>query len=302
MGARTVRATCAPRVDRVQWRGMNEPALIAAAKSGDRAALEALLAAYAQRVYGFGMRMCSNHADAEDVAQETMIALARGIDTFAERASLSTWLYTVARSFCIKKRRKSKYAPAAVASLESDPGVAAAADAGGHGVTAPTPDAALAQKQAEAAIVAALGRLPPSYREVLLLRDVEGLTAPEAATVLGLTVAAVKTRLHRARAELRGLLGDALGAASPATPSCPDVMDLFSQHVEGEISAAACAAMEQHLAGCTRCQGVCDSLRSQLALCRTAGGAVPVPAKLQSAIKVALQQVLQQEITKTPQR
>ena len=135
--------------------------------------------------------------------------------------------------------------------------------------------------------------LDPMYREVLLLRDVEGLSAPEVAEVVGASVQAVKSRLHRARLLVRERVAPLLGVEAPAPPSgaCPDVLMMFSRHLEDEISAERCAEMERHLDGCARCRGACDSLRRTLALCRTAPSA-PVPASIQVSVKAALRNFL----------
>ena len=104
-----------------------------------------------------------------------------------------------------------------------------------------SPDEALARQQVEAALEQAIAALEPMYREVLLLRDVEGLTAPEVAEVLGVSVQAVKSRLHRARLSVRARVAPLLGIepGPPAPGGCPDVLTMFSQHLEDEISADA---------------------------------------------------------------
>jgi RNA polymerase sigma-70 factor (ECF subfamily) len=89
-----------------------ESALLAAARKGDRAALTKLLERHQQKVFGFGVKMCGDAEDAKDIAQDTLLTMARTVRDFRGDASLSTWLYTVARSFCIKKRRRTKGAPA----------------------------------------------------------------------------------------------------------------------------------------------------------------------------------------------
>jgi RNA polymerase sigma-70 factor (ECF subfamily) len=78
-----------------------------------------------------------------------------------------------------------------------------------------------------------------------------------------------------------------------ATPgTCPDVLTLFSQHLEDEISPEVCGEMERHLAGCSRCRGTCDSLKRTLALCHATGNATPVPPSVQASVKVALRDFL----------
>jgi RNA polymerase sigma-70 factor (ECF subfamily) len=99
---------------------VDDRALLEAAQAGDRAAFEAFVERHQARVLRFGLKMCRDAEDARDVAQETLLAAARGIAGFRKGSSPSTWLYTIARSFCIKRRRRSKFAPAAVVSLDGE--------------------------------------------------------------------------------------------------------------------------------------------------------------------------------------
>lgn len=264
--------------------------LLAAARAVDKQALEALLERHQAQVYRFGMKMCRDPEDAKDVLQDTLLAMARGVRDFRGASSLSTWLYTIARSFCIKKRRKSKFAPDEERSLETATGQTTnLADA------AEGPDEALAGKQVEQALERAIAGLDPMYREVLLLRDVEGLTAPEVAEVLGVTTQAVKSRLHRARLTVRERVAPLLGVTAevaPAPDTCPDVLTMFSQHLEGDVSSDLCAQMERHLEVCGRCRGACDTLKRTLALCRTSGTTVPVPPAVQASVRTALREFL----------
>ena len=264
-----------------------EQGLVESAKTGDRRALERLLARYQPHIYRFGMKMCGDPEDAKDVLQETMLAVARNVRDFRGGSSVTTWLYTIARSFCIKKRRRSKFAPQHEASLDSSDGQR---EARAVPDKARGPDEELAGRQIEAALAGAIGELAPMYREVLVLRDVEGLSAPEVAEVLGISVEAVKSRLHRARVSVRNHVAPLLGVGAQS-PKCPDVVTLLSKHMEGEISADVCAEMERHLASCPGCRGACDSLRSTLALCR--GTPEPkVPGAVQESVRMAVESFL----------
>ena len=84
---------------------------------GDDHAIEELLQRYQSKIYRYGMKMCRDPEDAKDVLQDTLLTMARSLRSFRGASSLSTWLYTIARSFCIKKLRKSKFAPAEELSL-----------------------------------------------------------------------------------------------------------------------------------------------------------------------------------------
>jgi RNA polymerase sigma-70 factor (ECF subfamily) len=272
--------------------GATDGELLSAARQGDAAALEALLVRYQPHLYRFGLRMCANEEDAGDVAQESLISMARSLRDFRGDASVSSWLYTIARNFCIKKRRRGKFAPAREESLDALEGDVAQ----GLADPAPSPEQIATSRELQHALTHAIDRLEPAQREVLVLRDVEGLSAPEVAKVLGTSVDAVKSRLHRARVAVRQALGPVLRGPSDdpqRDPTCPDVLMLFSQHLEGDIDPTVCARMEAHLARCGRCRGNCESLKRTLALCR----ALPtpeVPAAIAASIRAALQTFLKQ--------
>ncbi len=262
--------------------------LLASIRAGDDAALGSLLARHAPAIYRFGVKMCRDPEDAKDVLQDTLLAAARGIREFRGASSLSTWLYTVARSFCIKKRRSSKFAPTETVSLDDCDGAAEARAPGRP------PDEAASDWELSAMLEAAIRALDPASREVLVLRDVEGLTAPEVAEVLGVSVDAVKSRLHRARAEVRANLEghpptSKPGSQRPAASGCPDVVALFSRFLEGEIGAADCEAMEAHVATCKRCNAACESLKRTLTLCRSESRG-EVPSDVQALVRKALRE------------
>jgi RNA polymerase sigma-70 factor (ECF subfamily) len=266
--------------------------LLAAARKGDAAALEALLVRYQPHLYRFGLRMCGNEQDAGDIAQESLISMARSLRDFRGDASVSSWLYAIARSYCIKKRRRSKFAPAREESLDA-PGLDAI-----HRVAdpAPSPEQAATNRELERALARAIDGLEPPHREVVVLRDVEGLSAPEVAKVLGISVDAVKSRLHRARAAVRQALAPVLATASDQSrrdATCPDVLSLFSQHLEGDIDPSTCATMEAHLAECGRCRGTCESLKRTLAVCRQLP-TPEVPAPIAASIRAAIQAFVRQ--------
>lgn len=240
--------------------------------------MERLLAELAPSVHRFGLRMCHSTSDADDVLQDTLLAVTQHLGEFEGRASLSSWVFTLARTACARRRRGLKNQPA----LSTDQ-VAEPVD---H---RPSPEDHAERQQLAERIVAALDRLPESYREVLLLRDVEGLTAPEVAAALGVNVDALKSRLHRARGALREALRPLLEAdRRPApVPSCPDVAEMLSRKLEGELGADACAQMEAHLEGCERCTRACDAVKSALSACQSYRQR-PVPPSVQERVRRAV--------------
>jgi RNA polymerase sigma-70 factor (ECF subfamily) len=212
--------------------------------------------------------------------------MARTMKDFRGDASLSTWLYTVARSFCIKKRRRTKGAPAFHEALDH-------AEPESSSEPSMTPEQALLGRESRETVATALDTLEPEAREVVILRDVEGLSAAEVAKVTGVSVAAVKSRLHRARAALREHLLAVVGgeAAETASPSCPDVLTMLSKKLEGEISPEVCAKMEVHVSGCPHCRGICDSLKRSLALCKSLPTPT-VPQHVQDSLRKAVASAL----------
>jgi RNA polymerase sigma-70 factor (ECF subfamily) len=272
-------------------RSPSDEDLLTAARQGDAAALEALLVRYQPHLYRFGLRMCGNIEDAGEVAQESLISMARSLRDFRGDSSVSSWLYTIARRFCIKKRRRSKFAPSREESLDAATDLAQRlAD------PSPSPEQTASNREVAAALTRAIDALDPPQREVLVLRDVEGLSAPEVAKVLGISAEAVKSRLHRARVAVREQLTPVFGRVAieaSGESTCPDVLTLFSQHLEGEIDSVVCATMEAHMMRCSHCRSACESLKRILAMCRQLP-TPEVPPSLAKSVKAAIGAFLNQ--------
>jgi len=157
-------------------------------------------------VYGFGMKVCGTPEDAEDTAQETLIRLARELREFPNARALAVWLYKVAKTQCLMSRRKSKFAPAQMLTLD-------ALMPKGSGTSAPqvksweiTPEEITLKKELRSKLEDAILALPKPYRLVLILRDMEQLDTREVAEVMGISENTTKMRLHRARVALRNAL------------------------------------------------------------------------------------------------
>lgn len=235
--------------------------LIELAKKGDREALSRLLEEISPLVHRFGLRMCRHEADAQDVLQDTLLSVADHLPQYEGRASLASWVFMLARTACARRRRGLKNRP----HLPEEAAKECASDY-------QTPEDALDQSELRTRLESALESLSDEQREVLLLRDVEGLSAAEVAESLELNVAAVKSRLHRARASLRAAWQDALkGPEKHTRADCPNVVLALSKKLEGELAAEDCASMEKHLEGCPACSEACANLRSALGACRSQG-------------------------------
>jgi RNA polymerase sigma-70 factor (ECF subfamily) len=184
----------------------DERALVAACRDGDPAALEALVRSHQDRVYSFAMRMCRNVEDAKDILQDTFLGVIRSIQEFREESKFSTWLYRIAANACLKKRRRGVHDPTPDQELSLDD-LMPRPDAEGRKPEIPDwsgdAERALLDGELSARMESAIDKLPKDYKIVLVLRDVEGLSAEETAQAVGLSVPAVKSRLHRARVFVR---------------------------------------------------------------------------------------------------
>ncbi len=178
--------------------------LLARTAAGDRDAFDALVARHHGAVNRLARTLTRSTAAADDVTQETFLSAWRHAGGFQGTGSVRGWLLTIAHHAAGRHRRLRAGEPTDPLPLE-DLGLAA-----GYGAEpaapGPTPETGAAEAERRRALEAALGTLPEADREILVLRDLEGLTGPEAAEALGLTLAAMKTRLHRARLKLMAAL------------------------------------------------------------------------------------------------
>jgi RNA polymerase sigma-70 factor (ECF subfamily) len=184
----------------------------------DAARFDRLYREQVDRIYRFAQRMCGPGEDAMDIVQETFLNAYRGLKDFRGEAQVSTWLYSIAVRACLRLRRKRKGGAGRELSLEDFIPTSEGEFRLQVKTDGLTPEEALANKQLKRALEGAIRALPRKYQLVLVLRDMEGLTAKEVASVMMLSERAVKTRLHRARLFVRRELS-ARGHASTAEAS-----------------------------------------------------------------------------------
>jgi len=182
-------------------------ALVEAAAKGEPAALEVLLMRAQEVAYRFGLTVCGHRDDAEDVMQEALIKTYRHVGRIRDPAAFRPWLYRTVRNACLMRRRRRADEPAHLLSLDEllptresvrpldvqDPGR--------------DPEALALNARLRRRLRRALRALPPAFRLIVFLREMEGLSTREVAQVTGLSEANVKARLHRARLHLQRQLG-----------------------------------------------------------------------------------------------
>ena len=244
-------------------------------RSQDPHALDDFLKSVAPTLQRYGLRMCQNEEDAQDIAQESLIAAMKNVDSFRGEASVSSWLYTIARSFCIKKRRRGKFTPKTLESLQEVDSSAL------HAPTAGGTEEVVHRRQFEAALNRVLDSLDETQREVFVLRDMEGLSAKEVGVTLGISESAVKSRLHRARDNVRlGMKGWFETFATPtaevkkSVEPCKRARDIplfFSKFLEGDLNGALCAELKLHVKECPDCKPLCDCIQTTLQYCAKGG-------------------------------
>jgi len=171
------------------------------ARAGSEAAYRELVTRYATPAVNFTYRLVHDRALAEDLAQEGFLRVYQRLETFDSERRFSSWFFQVLRNVTIDYLRVHRIPTASLDELEEDGRRVPVADQEGA-----SPEELAGQRELASAMTAALSRLRPEYREVVVLRYQEGLTQPEIAQTLGLPAGTVKTYLHRARKEMAELL------------------------------------------------------------------------------------------------
>ena len=183
---------------------MEESKLVELAKSGDRQALAQLVKNNEQTVYNFSFKICRNRDKAEHIMQETFFSMIKSLHQFDGNSKISTWLYRIVSNHCLMLARKDK--SKTFVSIDNDDELYEdkyTAD------WSNIPNQNIENTELKKILDESIDKLSPEYRIVFLLRDVEGLSTEETAELTELTVPAVKSRLHRARAFLRKELNEA---------------------------------------------------------------------------------------------
>ena len=165
--------------------------------AGEPEAFERFVEYFRSKVFHYSWLMCRQPDDAEEVAQETLLKAFESFHQLRDPEQVRAWIFRIAKNVCLMQRRKSLFAPQQERSAEELPPALEILDASA------LPDDRLHRAEIRAVLEAVIAELPQVYRSVIVLRDLEELSTEETAQVLGLTVDAVKTRLHRARTAMR---------------------------------------------------------------------------------------------------
>ncbi len=242
-------------------------------------------------VYAFSMKVCGHPQDAEDTMQDVLFGSLAHLAKIRDAKALAVWLYTVTRNRCWRSRRRALHAPKQTLSLdELMPDETELADLlQGNGQN---PEQQLLGREQNELLHQAILSVPPEYRLVLVLHDVEDLNTEQVAQVLGLLPGTVRVRLHRARLYVRKAMTALLERATISTdvvrptsprrrkarssrasmqrpPECRTIFANLSEYLDGRLQPESCDHMRQHIEACPACVAFIGDLRRAIDRCRT---------------------------------
>jgi RNA polymerase sigma-70 factor (ECF subfamily) len=269
---------------------------LALVKRGDDEDLDKAIALLQRSVFAFGMRVCGHRQDAEDTMQEVLFKALPFLPNFENSKALATWLYKVAKNRCLMSRRKSKFAPKQQLSLDE-----LMPDRDDfenlEGQTIINPEGAAIRSEQGQRLREAIRGLPPHYRIVLVLRDMEGFSDEEVEEITGLRPGTIRVRLHRARLFVRKELTKQARKGSRRSPRkavegrtarCRKMFAGLSDYLDGELDHFSCEEIEQHLDGCQPCKKFLRSLERSIEQCRQSPSDCPDQAKMAAMRKKLL--------------
>ena len=176
-----------------------EAAIVRKVLGGDANAFETLVLEYEKNVYNIALRMTGNSEDAADMTQEAFIKAYNSLQSFRGDSKFSVWLYRIVSNVCLDFLRSKNRRPTVSLSVEDDDGEDAQLDVADE---SQSPELLLDRKLTRDSVRRGLDSLPPDYRQILLLREIQGLSYDEIAQALSLEVGTVKSRIFRARKRL----------------------------------------------------------------------------------------------------
>lgn len=270
-------------------------------KADDRNSLDKAISLLQQSVFSFSMRVCGQQQDAEDTMQEVLVKAVPYLTKFDNAGALAKWLYKVAKNRCLMSRRRSKFAPKQELSLEELMPEREELERLNSSENE-NPENSAIRGQLDQRLREAIRKLPPPYRIVLVLHDMEGFTDEEAAEITGLRPGTIRVRLHRARLFVRKELANIKGGAkknraetphasvrtSSRSGRCRRIFAGLSDYLDGQLDEFSCEEIEAHLKGCEPCQKFLRSLEASVQQCRQSPADCPDPQQAAALRKQVL--------------
>jgi len=254
--------------------------------------LEEALALLQKTVYSFSMNVCGQREDAEDTMQEVLFKSVPYLSRFDSPRALLVWLFKVAKNRCLMSRRRSKFAPKSALSLEElmpNRRELQSLSVQHEG----TPETTLLRRENAKRLRDAVRKLPPEYRLILVLHDMEELSDTDISEITGLRLGTIRVRLHRARLFVRKELaardGSGMGRHArgrsearqippqPRGRNCKAMFAELSNYLDEALDDSLCEELEKHMDGCEPCKAFLLSLENSIHQCREASRETPDP-------------------------
>jgi len=282
----------------------------------DPKSLEEALALLQSTVFSFSMKVCGQRQDAEDTMQEVLLKSIPNLPKFDSPKALMVWLYKVAKNRCLMSRRRSKFAPKEALSLEElMPDRRELENLSGNADA--TPETSLLRRENAKRLREAVQKLPPDYRLILVLHDMEDLSDTDIAEITGLRLGTIRVRLHRARLYVRKELAKQdhhrvrrrfvkPAAQIPEQPRqlrCKEMFTELSNYLDDALDDSLCEELEKHMDGCEPCKAFLSSLEESIQRCRMAANASPDPrvaAKLRRELLSDYQELMRRITKREP--
>ncbi|MEO0225253.1 MAG: sigma-70 family RNA polymerase sigma factor [candidate division WOR-3 bacterium] len=195
-------------------KNFDEGTLVNLAKNGDISAFEKLIKQYEEKIYSLAYRILQDKEEAFDVLQDTALSAFKNLKNFKSKSSFSTWLYRIALNFALMRKRKQKsfLKKAKIIESENSDNIPQFSEISEQNLTSSygdwseNPIVSLENEELKEILMKSLDKLPEKYRNVIILKEIEGRSVEEVAKILGISISAVKTRLHRGRLYLKWFL------------------------------------------------------------------------------------------------
>lgn len=246
--------------------------------SNDPSQIDEAISLLQSTVYSFSMKVCGHHEDAEDTMQEVLFKSIPYLSKITDPRAMAVWLYTVTQNQCRMSRRKSKFAPAQTMALDALLPDDAEISMLLVDLNLNPEDSAIG-REGDRLLHEAVLRIPPIYRLILVLNDMEDLDTQEIAKITSLKEGTVRIRLHRARLLMRKELARSRfpslvkkvrkkGQQRPQTPECREMFANLSEYLDHRVDNLTCNEMQKHIEDCAPCVAFIHDLERAVQRCR----------------------------------
>lgn len=286
---------------------MHKGEIVKQMRMGDAQAYEEVVGRYVPRLYALAYGIIRDPMEAQDAVQDALTAMVRRLGEFHERATLATWLYRITVNASLDRLRSRRKMGDTISLEEFLPRFTEDGRFTEEVVDwSNAPLERLLSSEAEKRIQQAIASLPEEQRVVLVLKDLEGLSLAEIGKTLDLSLPAVKSRLHRARLALRGVLASYFSDEQSSRPprpkarrkhkhTCQALVELLCDYLEGDLPPEEKKELDRHMMDCPPCLAFLNTYRKTAQLCRSLR-----PQDIPEQVRTRLERYLQETSRPSP--